>query len=88
LNITKYKVFFIVDIKQKSRKKYLRQPSIDFDFCNILHANFYQLPDKRISISSLGRSSCVLHAHVAVELSVLANILLERTASACSLRVW
>jgi hypothetical protein len=25
----------IVDIKKKLRKKYLRQPSIDFDFCNI-----------------------------------------------------
>jgi hypothetical protein len=25
----------IVDIKKKSGKKYLRQPSIDFDFCNI-----------------------------------------------------
>ena len=25
----------IVDIKKKFRKKYLRQPSIDFDFCNI-----------------------------------------------------
>ena len=34
--------------------------------------NFYQLPDERISISSLGRPNCVLHAHVAVELSVLA----------------
>jgi hypothetical protein len=65
--------FFIVDIKNKFRKKYLiRQPSIYFDFCNILHANFYQLPDERISISSLGRPNCVLHAHVAVELSVLA----------------
>jgi hypothetical protein len=36
------------------------------------HVNFYQLPDERISISSLGRPNCVLHAHVAVELSVLA----------------
>ena len=71
LNITKYKVF-IVDIKKQFRKNYLRQPSIDFDFCNILHANFYQLPDGRISISSLGRPNCVLHAHVAVEFSVLA----------------
>ena len=26
----------IVDIKKKFWKKYLRQPSIDFDFCNIL----------------------------------------------------
>ena len=25
----------IVDIKKKIRKNYLRQPSIDFDFCNI-----------------------------------------------------
>ena len=25
----------IVDIKKKFRKKYLREPSIDFDFCNI-----------------------------------------------------
>jgi hypothetical protein len=25
----------IVDIKQNFRNKYLRQPSIDFDFCNI-----------------------------------------------------
>jgi hypothetical protein len=25
----------IVDIKKKFWKKYLRQPSIDFDFCNI-----------------------------------------------------
>ena len=25
----------IVDIKKKFRNKYLRQPSIDFDFCNI-----------------------------------------------------
>ena len=25
----------IVDIKQNSGKKYLRQPSIDFHFCNI-----------------------------------------------------
>ena len=25
----------IVDIKNKFQKKYLRQPSIDFDFCNI-----------------------------------------------------
>ena len=25
----------IVDIKKKFQKKYLRQPSIDFDFCNI-----------------------------------------------------
>jgi hypothetical protein len=25
----------IVDMKKKIRKKYLRQPSIDFDFCNI-----------------------------------------------------
>ena len=25
----------IFDIKKKFRKKYLRQPSIDFDFCNI-----------------------------------------------------
>ena len=25
----------IVDIKKKFLKKYLRQPSIDFDFCNI-----------------------------------------------------
>ena len=25
----------IVDIKKKFRKEYLRQPSIDFDFCNI-----------------------------------------------------
>ena len=25
-----------VDIKKKFQKKYLRQPSIDFDFCNIL----------------------------------------------------
>ena len=25
----------IVDIKKNFRKKYLRQPSIDFDFCNI-----------------------------------------------------
>ena len=40
------------------------------------HANFYQLPDERISISSLGRPNCVLHAHVAVELYVLAIIIL------------
>ena len=25
----------IVDIKNRIRKKYLRQPSIDFDFCNM-----------------------------------------------------
>ena len=25
----------IVDIKKKFRNKYLRQPSIEFDFCNI-----------------------------------------------------
>ena len=25
----------IVDIKKKFRKKKIRQPSIDFDFCNI-----------------------------------------------------
>ena len=25
----------IVDIKKKFQNKYLRQPSIDFDFCNI-----------------------------------------------------
>ena len=25
----------IIDIKKKFRKKYLRQPSIDFEFCNI-----------------------------------------------------
>jgi hypothetical protein len=25
----------IVDIENNFRKKYLRQPSIDFDFCNI-----------------------------------------------------
>ena len=73
LNITKYKNFYCWH-KKKFRKKYLRQPSIDFDFCNILHANFYQLPDERISISSLGNPNCVLHAHVAVELSVLANM--------------
>ena len=66
--------FFYCWHKKKIRKKYLRQPSIDFDLCNILHANFYQLPDERISISSLGNPNCVLHAHVAVEPSVLANM--------------
>ena len=61
--------------ESKFRKKYLRLPSIVFDFCNSLHVNFFQLPDEKISISSLGRSKTVcLHAHVAVELSVLAII--------------
>ena len=65
LNITKYKVFYCWH-KTKIRKKYLRPPSLDFDFYNILPANFYQLPDERISISSLGRPNCVVHAHAAV----------------------
>ena len=69
LNITKYKVFFIVDMKKKNPEK----TSIAFDFCNILHANFYQLPDGRISISSLGRPNCVLHAPVPVSVLAITN---------------
>ena len=49
------------------------------------HANFYQLPNERISISLLGRPNCVLHAYVAVELYVLAinNIVWSLTWDMC-----
>jgi hypothetical protein len=33
----------IVDIKKKFRKKYLRQPSIDFDFCKNRHPTLFLL---------------------------------------------
>ena len=47
----------IIDIKKKFRKKYLRQPSIDFDFCNIrpqsiAMLNIHELADKKVSLSS------------------------------------
>jgi hypothetical protein len=56
---------FAITNKLKVEARARGEDIIDFDFCNILHANFYQLPDERISISALGRPNCVLHAHVA-----------------------
>jgi hypothetical protein len=45
----------IVDIEKNSGKKYLRQPSIEFDFCNISSSCdvVYKVPDWHMLVTDL-----------------------------------